>query len=68
MCLGGPNHCRVGRRVVSSTYRRVIVVMHAVTCRASLLSFMFIVVASCWSSSGDVESRVSVTSTRAHTP
>jgi hypothetical protein len=39
----------------------------AVTCCVPCLLVMIIVVASCWLSGGDVESSVSVTSTRAHT-
>jgi len=39
LCRRGPNHCRVGWRVVSATYRRMIVVMPAAICHASLLPF-----------------------------
>jgi hypothetical protein len=48
-----------------------LVSMVVIACSYSLCAFsllvMNIVVASCWLSSGDVESSVSVTSTRAHT-
>jgi hypothetical protein len=53
MCLGGPTHCRVGR-AGSQFYLSSF--MHAVTCRASLSSFMFIMVASYSSSGGDAKS------------
>jgi hypothetical protein len=43
MCHGGPNHCRVGW-AGGQSYLAV--------------SFTFVMVASCWSSSGDVESHV----------
>jgi hypothetical protein len=50
MCLGGPTHCRVGR-VGSQFYLTSF--MHEVTCRTSLSSFMFIMVAYYSSSCGN---------------
>jgi hypothetical protein len=43
------------------------VVIVAATCCAPCLLVVTFMVASCWLSGGDVESSVSVTSTRAHT-
>jgi hypothetical protein len=45
----------------------VVIACSYLLCAFSLLVMNF-VVASCWLSGGDVESSVSVTSTRAHTP
>jgi hypothetical protein len=49
MCLGGPNHCRVGQMGSQSFYGSIDCrLMLAVTCCASLcLLVVFIVVASC---------------------
>jgi hypothetical protein len=46
----------------------VILLLAVTRCVPSAFLVMNVVVASCWLSSGDVESSVSVTSTRAHTP
>jgi hypothetical protein len=69
MCLGGPNHCRVGR-AGSQSYLFSIDrhLMHAVTCCASyvilLCSSWF---ASCSSSGGDAESNVFISLVHART-
>jgi hypothetical protein len=66
--LGGPNLCRVGRAGSQFYFVVCSSLMHAVTCRESLSSFMFTLVVSCWLSRGDVESSVSVSPlTCAHT-
>jgi hypothetical protein len=66
MCLGGPTHCRVGR-AGSQFYLSSFI--HEATYRASLLSFMFIMVASYSSSGGDAKSNALMVPlyTHAHT-
>jgi hypothetical protein len=70
MCLGGPNHCRVGRAgsqfYLASCDRRLC--MQLLVVRPCHL-FMFIMVASYSSSGGDAESNALIVSlyTCAHT-